>query len=46
MAIEDTNERTSDEIYLIARQINADFAGGVLVADVEEPHSSEHEDDI
>jgi hypothetical protein len=35
MAIEDTRERTTPEVYLHARRINADFAGGKLVADTD-----------
>lgn len=36
MAITDLDERSDDDVYLMARQINADFSGGVLVADVDD----------
>lgn len=35
MEIEDLRERTTPEVYLHARRINADFAGGTLVADTD-----------
>jgi hypothetical protein len=44
MAITDLDERTPDDIYLIARQIHADFSGGVLVADADSPHEVAIED--
>ena len=37
MAISDLDERTDTDVYLLARQIHADFAGGKLVSDVDDP---------
>ncbi len=45
MAIDDLDERVAPEVYVLARQVHADFSGGVLVADVEEPHVAADADD-
>lgn len=44
MAITDLEERTSDDVYLLAREIFNDFSGGKLVSDVEEPHHVANDD--
>lgn len=45
MAITDLDERSPDDVYLIARQIHEDFSGGKLVSDVDEPHTAAAADD-
>lgn len=43
--VSDLDEQVTPEVYLLARQIEADFSGGKLVADVENPESETNNDD-